>query len=113
MHRVLGVIAFFFLSMQENENILLSASGDGSIKVWDVNAPPHANPLRSFEEHRHEAYCLNWNQVRRDTFLSGSWDDTIKLWSLAQPHSIRTFTEHSYCVYAAQWYAMGTPDYCV
>lgn len=40
--------------LQENENILLSASGDGSIKVWDVSAPPQANPLRSFEEHKHE-----------------------------------------------------------
>lgn len=126
---------------QENENILLSASGDGSIKVWDVNAPPQANPLRSFEEHKHEvggrrlagricagaclnlcpiipgqhsllmphlflqlqAYCLHWNQVRRDCFLSGSWDDTIKLWNLESPHSLRTFAEHSYCVYAAQW----------
>lgn len=42
------------LSLQENENILISASGDGSIKVWDLAAPPQANPLRSFEEHTHE-----------------------------------------------------------
>jgi hypothetical protein len=40
--------------LQENESILISASGDGSIKVWDLAAPPAANPLRSFEEHTHE-----------------------------------------------------------
>lgn len=39
---------------EDNENILVSASGDGSIKVWDLNAPPAANPLRSFEEHTRE-----------------------------------------------------------
>ena len=39
---------------EENENILVSACGDGSIKVWDVAAPPAANPLRSFQEHTHE-----------------------------------------------------------
>lgn len=39
---------------QENENILVSACGDGSVKIWDVQAPPHANPLRSFEEHTRE-----------------------------------------------------------
>lgn len=88
---------------EENENILVSASGDGSIKVWDLGAPPQANPVRGFQEHTHEVYCLHWNQVRRDTFLSGSWDDSIKLWSLNSPTSLRTFKEHTYCVYAAQW----------
>ena len=39
---------------EDNENILVSASGDGSIKVWDLQAPPTANPLRSFEEHSRE-----------------------------------------------------------
>ena len=39
---------------EDNENILVSASGDGSIKVWDLHAPPAANPLRSFEEHSRE-----------------------------------------------------------
>ena len=32
----------------------MSACGDGTIKVWDVQAPPQANPLRSFEEHKRE-----------------------------------------------------------
>ncbi len=41
---------------EDNENILVSASGDGSIKVWDLHAPPTANPLRSFEEHSREVY---------------------------------------------------------
>lgn len=67
---------------EENENILVSASGDGSVKVWDVAGPPQMNPLRSFEEHTHEVYAVHWNQVRRDCFLSASWDDTVKLWSL-------------------------------
>lgn len=107
---------------EQNENILVSASGDGSVKVWDVTAPAHANPLRSFEEHTHEVYAVHWNQVRRDVFLSASWDDTVKLWSLEQgaPQlrpgsgpgggsapggggSLRTFAEHAYCVYAAVW----------
>jgi hypothetical protein len=73
---------------QENENILVSASGDGSIKVnghltsyqcklgsiflsvfageqvWDLSAPVAMNPLRSLEEHSHEVYSLEWNPTR-------------------------------------------------
>ena len=86
---------------EENENILVSASGDGSVKAWDINST--MNPLRSFEEHTHEVYSLSWNTIRKDCFLSASWDDTVKLWNLRAPQSLRTFTGHSYCVYAAQW----------
>ena len=41
-------------SLQENENILVSSCGDGTIKVWDVAAPPASNPLRSYQEHSRE-----------------------------------------------------------
>lgn len=46
--------------IQENENILASASGDGSIKIWDLAAPAQANPLRSFEEHTREVITFPW-----------------------------------------------------
>ena len=41
-------------SPQENENILVSSCGDGTVKVWDVAAPPASNPLRSYLEHKRE-----------------------------------------------------------
>ncbi len=43
-----------YTCIQENENILVSAGGDGKIKAWDIRRPPQANPLRSLEEHTHE-----------------------------------------------------------
>lgn len=39
---------------EENENLLLAACGDGSVKVYDLAAPPMANPLRVYREHKHE-----------------------------------------------------------
>jgi hypothetical protein len=39
---------------EENENIVLAACADGSVKVYDLAAPPQANPLRVFQEHRNE-----------------------------------------------------------
>lgn len=122
---------------EENENVVLAASGDGSVKVYDLAAPPMANPLRVFHEHKHEVCgatgqaaaagavlmlsmrlthlfgravlccvqccCLSWNMQRRDLFLSSSWDDSIKLYSIHNPASMQTFLGHSYCVYHVAW----------
>lgn len=71
-----------------HENVIVSACGDGSVKVWDVAAGPRANPLRSLHEHAHEVYATSWNLAgARDTFLTASWDDTIKLWSIDRGES--------------------------
>lgn len=88
---------------EENEHVLLAACGDGSVKVYDLAAPPMANPLRVFREHKHECCCLSWNLQRRDLFLSSSWDDSIKLHSIHAPGSAQTFLGHSYCVYHVAW----------
>uniref|UniRef100_A0A2N9G8D3 ABC-type xenobiotic transporter n=1 Tax=Fagus sylvatica TaxID=28930 RepID=A0A2N9G8D3_FAGSY len=46
---------------------------------------------------------VDYNPVRRDSFISSSWDDSVKLWTLDRPTSVRTFHEHAYCVYSAVW----------
>jgi WD40 repeat protein len=46
---------------------------------------------------------LSWNLQQQDQFLSSSWDDTIKLHSLAAPASLATFRGHKYCVYQVAW----------
>lgn len=52
-----------------------------------------------------QVVSLSWNAKHRSRFISASWDDTIKLWDWEQPRSLRTFSEHRYCVYAAIWCA--------
>jgi hypothetical protein len=50
---------------------------------------------------------VSWNLRNRDLFLSSSWDDTIKLWSVARPGSLQTFLGHTYCVYHVAWCGGG------
>uniref|UniRef100_A0A7S0V849 Peroxin-7 n=1 Tax=Polytomella parva TaxID=51329 RepID=A0A7S0V849_9CHLO len=86
-----------------NENIIAAACGDGSVKIYDMALPPAAQPVRAFKEHRQECSSISWNSNRRDQFLTSSWDDTVKLWSLDHNASLRTFPGHTYCVYQAAW----------
>ena len=46
--------------------------------LWDTNTP-HTQPLQIFAEHSREAYSVHWNLVQKNTFVTGSWDNTIKV----------------------------------
>jgi peroxin-7 len=55
---------------EENERHVVTASGDGSIKLFDtMNRSGH--PLKSYHEHTHEVNSVDWNLVRKDLFISG------------------------------------------
>mmetsp|Transcript_9547 Transcript_9547/g.16736 ORF Transcript_9547/g.16736 Transcript_9547/m.16736 type:complete len:346 (-) Transcript_9547:164-1201(-) len=87
---------------EQNENQLASASGDGSIKLWDVKSRDNF-PIQHFKEHQQEAASVDWNLVHKSTLASSSWDGTVKIWNPMIPNSVATFHEHSGSVYNARW----------
>jgi peroxin-7 len=62
---------------EANENQVITACGDGSIKLFDISLSQF--PVRNWQEHGREVYSVHWNLVSKDTFVSSSWDGTIKL----------------------------------
>ncbi|KAJ1818973.1 peroxisomal targeting signal 2 receptor [Coemansia sp. RSA 2598] len=98
----------FDLSWSEvHENQLVTASGDGSIMLWDITLNNH--PVSKWKEHQREVMSVEWNYVAKTTFLSSSWDGSIKLWNPTSPHSLRSFNGHTGCVYTGAW-APRQPD---
>ncbi|KAJ6769960.1 hypothetical protein OIU79_020758 [Salix purpurea] len=93
---------------ESHDSLLIAAVADGSVKLYDTALLPPQNPLRSFQEHTREVHSIDYNPKLRDSFISSSWDDTIKLWTLDRPASIRTFKEHAYCVHSAVWNSRHT-----
>ena len=83
-----------------HENQILAASGDGSIKLFDIQLDNF--PIQTWSEHAREVFSVHWNLVAKDTFLSSSWDGTIKIWNPVHPASILTLPTHS-CTYSAQF----------
>lgn len=76
--------ALFDVTFVETDpSLLISASGDGSINVWQLSQT-NPLPLFSLREHQREVWCVHWSESRsNDTLLSTSADGTIKLWNFS------------------------------
>jgi peroxin-7 len=85
---------------ESHENQILTASGDGSIKLFDISL--NQFPIQSWTEHAREVFSVHWNLVSKDTFLSSSWDGCIKIWNPTRTDSLVTLPTHS-CTYSAQF----------
>ncbi|KAJ7917507.1 WD40 repeat-like protein [Mycena leptocephala] len=84
-----------------HENQLVTASGDGSIKLWDVML--NNLPIRAWQEHTREVFSVDWSNIKKDMFVSSSWDGNIKLWTPERPRSVLTLQAHHSCVYQAMF----------
>ncbi|KAI0295938.1 WD40 repeat-like protein [Russula brevipes] len=82
-----------------HENQLVTASGDGSIKLWD--AMLNTLPIRAWHEHTHEVHGVDWSNIKKDQFVSCCMDGSVKVWTPEHPRSIMTLQAHQACVYQA------------
>lgn len=85
---------------EQHENQVLTAGGDGSIKLFDIGVGEF--PVAAWQEHGREVFAVHWNLIEKSTFLSSSWDGTVKIWTPERKESITTLPVHS-CVYSAQY----------
>ncbi|KAG8904317.1 peroxisomal targeting signal 2 receptor, partial [Tulasnella sp. 403] len=82
---------------ETNENQIVTASGDGSIKLWDMKI--NDLPIRAWFEHSREVFSIDWSNVEKHLFASSSWDGSVKLWTPERPQSLTTLPAHHGCVY--------------
>ena len=85
---------------EQHENQILTAGGDGSIKLFDISVGEF--PIAGWQEHAREVFSVHWNLIEKATFLSSSWDGTVKIWTPERKESLMTLPVHS-CVYSAQY----------
>ncbi|ORC90130.1 putative peroxisomal targeting signal type 2 receptor [Trypanosoma theileri] len=91
--------AFDACFSEADPNIVAVACGDG-VKLYNVQQSLNRDgvvPLVHITEHQAEVAGLSWN---RGSFLSCSWDGSVKLYQAANPQvSCMTFREHMKEVY--------------
>ncbi|KAA1138867.1 hypothetical protein PGTUg99_025767 [Puccinia graminis f. sp. tritici] len=78
-------------SSSNNSKALLSASGDSSMKLWDLDS---GKLIRTFEGHLRGLACLKLVEETRQ-IITGSNDETIKIWNLITSQCLRTLLGHS------------------
>lgn len=76
-----------------HENQLVAASGDGSVKMFDLKVGQF--PVMNFKEHRREVFSVNWNLVDKVNFVTLSWDGTIKVWTPNRQNSMLTLSSEA------------------
>jgi len=82
-----------------HENQVVVASGDGSLKLFDITLADL--PIRLWREHSREVFSVDWSNIRKDQFVSSSWDGNLKVWTPEHPKSLTTLHAHPACSYQA------------
>ncbi|WVR03084.1 hypothetical protein IAU60_000073 [Kwoniella sp. DSM 27419] len=84
---------------ERHENQVIAGCGDGSVKMFDTTL--EGSPVRSWHEHSGEVVSADWNNINKDMFVTGSWDQTVKIWTLGRVTSLLTLSAHTSQVYSA------------
>ena len=59
-----------------NDSLLIAAIADGSLKIYDLSLPLTSNPIRSLHKRSRKVQSVDYNPVRRYSFISSLWDDS-------------------------------------
>lgn len=71
---------------ESHANHIMSACGDGSLRLFDISAS-QPFPLAVFKEHTKEVFSVNWNMVDKSLVCSAAWDGLVKIWSPGGPQT--------------------------
>ncbi len=85
-----------FCRNPRHADIFASASGDCTLRIWDVRQPRSTYQIPG---HEMEILSCDWNKYNEFMLVSGSVDKSIKLWDVRNPRQELTrLLGHTYAV---------------
>ncbi|MBN1629749.1 MAG: hypothetical protein JW990_08295, partial [Thermoleophilia bacterium] len=88
---------------------ILTASNDGTAKVWDASAssPTYGEELLTISGHQGVVVSAEWSPSG-DRIVTAGWDGTAKVWDAVTGEELLTFAQHRDAVVEAEWSPDGT-----
>ncbi len=105
----------------QNPYIVATWAPDRNVYIWDTSkhlsvpkVEEGAKPQATLKGHKGEGFALEWNPFVEGQLLTGSEDQTVRLWDLQRDFTLesrlvspaRTFTHHSAVVNDVQYHPM-------
>lgn len=88
-----------------DERVVVSASDDGTLRLWNIErGEAIGEPL---EGHLNYAYCVDAS-ARTDLIVSGSFDESMRLWDSRTRKCVRVTPCHSEPVTSVSFSSDGT-----
>ena len=85
---------------------LASCSGDGSVRVWDVE---QQRCLLTLIGHKAEVWSCHWHPKRENLLCSSSSDQSVIVWDVDKQKALFSLEEHQETV----WCCRFSPDGCL
>lgn len=82
--------AVYDLAFSPDDRYLLSASGDGSARLWSMDT---FSNLVAYKGHNYPVWSVDFG-LEGQYFATGSHDRTARLWSCERAHPLRIFSGH-------------------
>lgn len=84
-----------------DEPVFISASADGTIKVWDIRAPTAG---LSFQAHDCDVNVISWNTHFTNLLVSGADDGSFRVWDLSNTaEPIANYQWHHKSITSLEW----------
>jgi WD40 repeat protein len=84
-------------------NIIASASGDKTVKIWDAKTGKN---IQTLQGHQHDVYSVAFSPDG-NTIASASGDSTVIIWDAKTGKNIRTLQGHQKSVYSVAFSQYG------
>ncbi|CAI4230011.1 unnamed protein product [Auanema sp. JU1783] len=80
--KIRGQKAFTDLAVNESTGLVITSSTDSVPRLYDVRSHEGTFVKQTFTGHRGWVSCLSWNPENSNMFVSGSFDNSLKMWDI-------------------------------